>query len=43
MGSGGAFDAAIASFAVAYAAQAEADWRLFLEAIKSGLIHASAA
>ncbi len=38
MGSGGAFDAAIASFAVAYAAQTEADWRLFLEAIKSGLL-----
>jgi uncharacterized protein (DUF2252 family) len=43
MGSGGAFDAAIASFAVAYAAQTEADWRLFLEAIKSGLIAAHAA
>jgi uncharacterized protein (DUF2252 family) len=43
MGSGGAFDAAIASFAIAYAAQTQADWRLFLEAIKSGLIHASGA
>jgi uncharacterized protein (DUF2252 family) len=43
MGSGGAFDAAIASFAVAYAAQTESDWRLFLEAIKSGLIAAHAA
>jgi uncharacterized protein (DUF2252 family) len=43
MGSGGAFDAAIASFAVAYAAQTEADWRLFLDAIKSGLIAAHAA
>jgi uncharacterized protein (DUF2252 family) len=43
MGSGGAFDAAIASFATAYATQNEADWRLFLEAIKSGLIVAQAA
>ena len=41
MGSGGAFDAAIAAFAIAYAARNEADWRLFLDAIKSGLIHAS--
>ncbi len=40
MGSGGAFDAAIAGFAVAYAAQTETDWRLFLEAIKSGMIDA---
>jgi len=40
MGSGGAFDAAIAAFAIAYAAQAEADWRLFLEAIRSGMIDA---
>jgi hypothetical protein len=43
MGSGGAFDAAIASFATAYATQNEADWRQFLEAIKSGLIVAQAA
>ncbi len=43
MGSGGAFDAAIAAFAVAYAAQTEADWRLFLDAIKSGAIDAHAA
>jgi uncharacterized protein (DUF2252 family) len=40
MGSGGAFDAAIAAFAVSYAAQTQADWRLFLEAIKSGIIDA---
>lgn len=40
IGSGGAFDAAIASFAMAYAAQTEVDWRLFLAAIKSGLIEA---
>jgi uncharacterized protein (DUF2252 family) len=40
MGSGGVFDAAIADFAMAYAAQAESDWRLFLDAIKSGLIEA---
>ncbi len=43
MGSGGAFDAAVASFAVAYAAQTEADWRQFLDAIKAGLIAAQAA
>ncbi len=40
LGSGGAFDAAIASFAMAYAAQTEADWRLFLDAIKAGQIQA---
>jgi uncharacterized protein (DUF2252 family) len=38
MGSGGAFDAAIAEFAMAYAAQVERDWRQFLAAIKSGSI-----
>jgi uncharacterized protein (DUF2252 family) len=43
LGSGGAFDAAIASFAMAYAAQTESDWRLFLDAIKSGLIQAGGA
>jgi uncharacterized protein (DUF2252 family) len=40
MGSGGVFDAAIADFAVAYARQVEQDWRMFLEAIKSGVIEA---
>ncbi len=40
MGSGGAFDAAIAEFAMAYAEQVERDWRLFVEAIKSGVIEA---
>ena len=40
MGSGGVFDAAIADFAIAYAAQVERDWRLFLEAIKAGVIEA---
>jgi len=43
MGSGGVFDAAIADFAVAYAAQVERDWRLFLEAIKAGAVEATAA
>ena len=38
MGSGGAFDAAIADFAMAYAVQVERDWRHFLDAIKSGVI-----
>jgi uncharacterized protein (DUF2252 family) len=41
MGSGGVFDAAIADFALAYAAQTESDWRSFLDAIKSGQIEAS--
>jgi uncharacterized protein (DUF2252 family) len=40
MGSGGVFDAAIADFAMVYAAQVERDWRLFLEAIKAGVIEA---
>lgn len=40
MGSGGAFDAAIADFAMAYADQTERDWRLFLEAIKAGVVEA---
>ncbi len=40
MGSQGAFDAAIAEFAIAYAAQVESDWRLFVEAIKAGVIEA---
>ena len=43
MGSGGAFDAAIADFAMAYATQVERDWRLFLEAIKSGVVDAVSA
>ena len=37
------FDAAVARFALAYAAQNELDWRLFLEAIKAGQIEARAA
>ena len=40
IGSGGAFDAAIADFAMAYAQQVESDWRMFVEAIKSGAIEA---
>ncbi len=40
IGTGMAFDSAIASFALAYAAQNQADWRLFLEAIKAGQIEA---
>ncbi len=42
MGSGGAFDAAIAEFAMSYADQTERDYRLFQEAVKSGLIDAAA-
>ncbi|HME27480.1 MAG TPA: DUF2252 domain-containing protein [Acetobacteraceae bacterium] len=40
MGSGGAFDTAIADFAMAYAVQVESDWRQFVEAIKAGAIEA---
>ena len=40
LGSGDAFDVAIADFAVSYAAQVERDWRLFVDAIKSGAIEA---
>jgi uncharacterized protein (DUF2252 family) len=40
MGSGGAFDTAIAEFALAYSIQVESDWRLFVEAIKAGVIEA---
>jgi len=43
LGTGMGFDSAIASFAVAYATQNQADWRLFLEAIKAGQIDARAA
>jgi uncharacterized protein (DUF2252 family) len=43
MGNGGAFDTAIAGFAMAYATQTERDFRLFLEAIKAGTIEARAA
>lgn len=39
-GTGKAFDTAIATFAVSYARQVEADWRLFIEAIKAGHIDA---
>ncbi len=42
MGSGGAFDTAIAGFAMAYATQTEHDYRLFLEAIRAGVIEARA-
>jgi uncharacterized protein (DUF2252 family) len=38
MGSGGAFDTAVAEFAMTYAGQVENDWRQFVEAIKSGVI-----
>lgn len=41
MGTGSAFDTAIAKFAAAYAAQNNADYRVFLEAIKAGQIDAS--
>jgi uncharacterized protein (DUF2252 family) len=40
MGSGGAFDAAIAEFAVAYAGQVTRDWHLFVETIKAGGLEA---
>jgi uncharacterized protein (DUF2252 family) len=40
MGSSFAFDTAIADFALAYAVQAESDWRLFVAAIKAGTIEA---
>jgi uncharacterized protein (DUF2252 family) len=40
MGSSGSFDAAIADFAVRYAAQVESDWRVFVDAIKAGTIEA---
>ena len=43
LGTGTGFDSAIASFALAYAAQNQADWRLFLEAIKAGQIDAGGA
>jgi uncharacterized protein (DUF2252 family) len=40
MGSGGAFDAAIAAFGAAYADQSQEDWKLLRAAIKSGQIDA---
>jgi uncharacterized protein (DUF2252 family) len=40
MGSGGAFDAAIATFAVAYALQTQEDWHLLRAAIASGQVDA---
>ena len=43
IGTGIAFDTAISAFALAYAAQNRADWRLFLEAIKAGQIDAHGA
>jgi uncharacterized protein (DUF2252 family) len=41
LGSGGVMDGAVADFAMSYADQTERDWRLFLEAIKSGQIKAA--
>jgi hypothetical protein len=41
VGSGTAFDEAIATFAVAYADQTEKDWRAFLAAIAAGRIVAA--
>ena len=41
MGSSTVFDSAIVTFATAYAAQVEHDWRQFLDAIESGLINAT--
>jgi uncharacterized protein (DUF2252 family) len=43
IGTGMAFDSAIAAFALTYAAQTRADWRLFQEAIKAGQIDANGA
>jgi uncharacterized protein (DUF2252 family) len=43
LGTGPAFDAAVARFAMEYAVQVEADWRLFLEAIAAGQIEARGA
>jgi uncharacterized protein (DUF2252 family) len=40
MGSGGAFDAAIAAFGAVYAEQTQEDWKLLRAAIKSGQIDA---
>ncbi|HEY1930928.1 MAG TPA: DUF2252 domain-containing protein [Acetobacteraceae bacterium] len=41
MGSGSAFDTAISEFAMIYAEQVDRDWRLFLDAIKAGMIEVS--
>jgi uncharacterized protein (DUF2252 family) len=43
IGTGTAFDRAIAGFALSYAAQNHADWRLFLDAVKAGQIEARGA
>jgi uncharacterized protein (DUF2252 family) len=40
MGSGASFDVAIADFAMSYAGQVQNDWRVFVEAIKSGMLEA---
>lgn len=40
IGTGGAFDTAIANFALSYARQIARDWRLFVDAIKAGTIDA---
>jgi hypothetical protein len=42
IGTGTAFDSAISGFALSYATQTHADWRLFLDAIKAGRIDARA-
>ncbi|MEA2776684.1 MAG: hypothetical protein QOF90_2090 [Acetobacteraceae bacterium] len=41
IGTGTAFDTAISGFALTYAGQNLADWRLFLGAVKAGRIDAS--
>jgi len=41
IGTGGAFDSAIADFALAYADQTERDYAMFLDAIRSGWIEAA--
>jgi uncharacterized protein (DUF2252 family) len=43
IGTGSAFDTAIAAFGFAYATQTRADWRMFVEAIKAGRIDAQPA
>ncbi len=40
IGTGSAFDTAIADFALSYAKQVARDWRLFVDAIKAGTIEA---
>jgi uncharacterized protein (DUF2252 family) len=40
LGSGAAFDTAVADFAMGYSGQVESDWRVFVEAIRSGTLEA---